>query len=114
MATGCFLKQKEHFVARNARRGCLKKKLKGIHDRFQKDLVFRDSQLKVDRIEEKCIEMDELAQEDFTYRHQLRSLRDIRKTDISRLNTSGRNAPMKLRSDFREALTNMHHLHRKS
>ena len=30
------------------------------------------------------------------------------------LNKSGRNAPMKLRSDFREALTNMHRLHRES
>ena len=30
------------------------------------------------------------------------------------LNTSGRNAPMKLRSDFREALTDMHRLHRES
>ena len=29
--------QTEHFVAHNARRRCLKKKLKGIHDRFQKD-----------------------------------------------------------------------------
>ena len=38
------------------------------HDRFQKDLRFRDSQLKVGRTEEKCIEMDELAQKDFTYR----------------------------------------------
>ena len=39
-------------------------------------------------------------------------------TDIGRivilLNKSGRFAPMKLRSDFREALTKMHHLHRES
>ena len=41
---------------------------KGIHDRFQKDLRYRDSQLRIGWTEEKCIEMDELAQKDFTYR----------------------------------------------
>ena len=41
-----------------------------------------------------------------------RSTRDIRKTWSISLNTSGRNAPMKLRSDLSEALTKMHRLHR--
>ena len=41
--------------------------VKGIHDRFQKELRYRDAQLKADWTEEKCIEMDELAQKDFTY-----------------------------------------------
>ena len=45
-----------------------KRILKGIHDRFQKDSIFRDSQLRIGWTEEKCIEMDELAQKDFTYR----------------------------------------------
>ena len=78
-----------------------------MHDRFQKDLRYRDAQLKADRTEEKCIEMDELAQKDFTYRLSTEEF------EIS-LNTSGRNAPMKLRSDFSEALTKMHRLHRES
>ena len=55
--------QKEHFTAHSARRRCLKKKFEGIHDRFQRDSTYRDSQLKIGWIEEKCIEMDELAQE---------------------------------------------------
>ena len=55
--------QKEHFIAHNARRRCLKKKFYGIHDRFQRDPVYRDSQLKFGWTEEKCIEMDKLAQE---------------------------------------------------
>ena len=42
-----------------------KRGFNGIHDRFQKDLRYRDGQLKADRTEEKCIEMDELAQKDF-------------------------------------------------
>ena len=47
---------------------CIKKGFREIHDRFQKDLRYRDAQLKADRTEAKCIEMDELAQKDFTYR----------------------------------------------
>ena len=34
--------QKEHFIAHNARRRCLKKKFEGIHDRFQRDSTYRD------------------------------------------------------------------------
>ena len=56
---------------------------KGIHNRFQKDLRYRDAQLKAHRTEAKCIEMDELAQKDFTFRPSLRSLRDIRKPGLS-------------------------------
>ena len=135
MATGCFLNpelrhqkkgrprgarhrkteaQKEHFVAHNARRRCLKKKFDGIHDLFQKDSRYRDSQLKIGWTEEKCIEMDELAQKDFTYRPSSEDYERYRKNWYISLNKSGRNAPMKLRSDFREALTNMHRLHRES
>ena len=47
---------------KNARKRCIKKNFDEIHDRFQKDLRFRDSQIKVGRTEEKCNEMDELAQ----------------------------------------------------
>ena len=59
--------KKEHFVAHNARKRCIKKNVDGIHDRFQRDLVYRDSQLKIGWTEEKCIEMDKLAQEDHSY-----------------------------------------------
>ena len=86
----------------------------GIRDRFQKDLRFRDSQLKLGRTEEKCIDMDELAQTDFTYRPSTEEYERYKKTWSISLNTSGRNAPMKLRSDFSEALTKVHRLHRES
>ena len=59
--------QKEHFVAHNARKRCIKKNYDGIHDRFQRDPVYRDSQLKIGWTEEKCIAMDKLAQEDHSY-----------------------------------------------
>ena len=96
--------QRQHFVAHNLRKRCTKKNFEGIHDRFQKDLRFRDSQLTIDRTEEICIQMDEVAQKDFTYRMSSDEFVRYKKKWIS-LNTSGRNAPMKIRSDFSEALT---------
>ena len=59
--------QKQHFLAHNARRRCIKKNCGGSHDRFQRDSVHRDSQLKIGWIEEKCVGMDKLAQEDQSY-----------------------------------------------
>ena len=80
----------------------------GIDDRFQKYLRYRDAQLKVGRTEEKCIDMDELAQKDFTYRPSTEEFERYKKNWSISLNISGKNAPMKLRSDFSEAVTKMH------
>ena len=54
-----------------------KRIFKGTHDRFQTDLRYRDAQLKAGRIEEKCIEMDELAQNDFTCRPSTNGIRRL-------------------------------------
>ena len=59
--------QKEHFVAHNAQKSCIKKNFDGIHDHFLRDAENRDSQLKTGWTEEKCIEMDKLVQEDHSY-----------------------------------------------
>ena len=88
-----------------------KKSFTGIHYRFEKDLRYRNAQLKADRTEAKCIEMDELSQKDFTYRPSPEEFERYKKTWSVSVNTSGRNAPMKLRSDFSEAFTKMHRLH---
>ena len=45
--------QKEHLIAHNARKRSIKKIFKGILDRFQKDLRYRDAQIKAGRTEEK-------------------------------------------------------------
>ena len=58
--------QKEDFVAHNALRRCLKK-FEGNHGRFQPDSTYRDSQLIIGWIEEKCIAMDKLAQENHSH-----------------------------------------------
>ena len=75
--------EKEHFVAHNARKRCLKKNFDGIHDRFQRDPVYRDSQLKIGWTEEKCIAMDKLAQEDHSYCPSSEEYERYRKTGIS-------------------------------
>ena len=60
--------QREHFIAHNLRKRCIKRGFEGIHDRFQNDPIIRESQLSVDRTEEVFIQMDKDAQKDFTYR----------------------------------------------
>ena len=105
---------KEHFKAHNARRRCLNKKFEGIHDRFQRDSTYRDSKLKIGWTEEKCIEMDNLAQENHSYCPSSEEFGRDRKNRYITLNKSGRKAPMNLRTDFREALTNIHRLFRES
>ena len=90
------------------------KKIDGIDDRFQRDPVFRDSQLKIGWTEEKCIAMDKLAQEDHSYCPSSEEYERYRKNWYISLNKSGKNAPMRLRSDFRTAVTTMNRLHRES
>ena len=90
--------QKEYYVAHNARKRCIKKNFDGIHDRFLRDPVYRDSQLKIGWTEEKCIKMDKLAQEDHSYRLSREELLRYQKHWFLTLNKSGKNAPMRLRS----------------
>ena len=128
MATGCSLNsalrhqegatkteaQKEHFLAHNARKRCIEKNYEGIHDRFQRDPVYSDSQLKIGWTEEKCTVMDKLAQEDHCYRLSCEEYERYQKHWYLTLNKSGKNAPTRLRSDFRAAVTIMDRLHRES
>ena len=79
--------QREHFIAHNLRKRCIKKNFEGIHDRFQKDLRFRDSQLRIDKTEEICTQMDEVAQKDFTYRMSSDENMRYKKTWSISLNT---------------------------
>ena len=58
--------------------------------------------------------MDKDAQKDFTCRMSQDEYFRYKKNWWISLNTSGRNEPMKLRSDFSEALTKLHRLHRES
>ena len=79
--------QRQRFIAHNLTKRCIKKNFEGMHNRFQKDIRFRHSQLRIDRTEEKCIQMDEVAQKDlFHLSHVVRRIFEIQKefVDLSR------------------------------
>ena len=103
--------QKEYHIALNAWKRCRKRvdsqdeHYKGIHDRFLRDQVYHESQLKIGWTEQKCIEMDELVQQDHTYRLSEEEFKRDQEQWYLRLNKSEKNAPMRLRSDFRAAVS---------
>ena len=112
--------QKEYHMAYNAWKRCCKKVdsqgelFAGIHDRFLRDQVYRESQLAIGWTEQKCKEMDELAQEDHTYHLTSEERRRYHNQWYLTLNKSGKNGHMKLRSDFRATVHHKKSLHRES
>ena len=88
-------------------RRCLKRNYEGIHDRFLRGPVYRDSKLKIGWTEEKCIAMDKMAQENHSYNLSSEEYSRYHKHWYLTLHNSVKNAPMRLRSDFRTAVTIM-------
>ena len=97
--------QRDHHIARNLRKRCIKRNFEGIHARFLKDPEFRESQLEHDRTEEVCIQMDKDAQKDFTYHMTQAEYFRYRKNWWISLNISGKIGPVRDRSDFNDALS---------
>ena len=112
--------QREYHMAWNAWKRSSKKVdsqggLKtGIHDRFLRDPVYRESQLAIGWTEQKCKELDEQAKEDHTHRHTPEEKRRYQGQWYLTLNKSGNNGLMKLRSDFRAAVSIKNRLHHES
>ena len=106
--------QRDHHIANNFRKRCIKTGFEGIHDRFQKHPTFRETQLEIDRTEEVCIQMDKDAQKDFTYRMRQDEYFRYKKNWWISLNKSGKIGPVRNRSDFNDALTTLHGLHQES
>ena len=100
--------QKEYRVAWNAwKRRCTRvdsqgEHFQGIHDRFPRDQVYRESQLLIVWTEQKCIEMDKLAQEDHSYRLSTEGFKRYQGQHYLILK-SGKNALVRLRPDFQAA-----------
>ena len=86
----------------------------GIHDRFLRDPVYRESQLAIGWTEQKCKELDEFSKEDHTYRLIPEEQRRYQGQWYLTLNRSGKNGLMILRSDFRPAVSIKNRLHRES
>ena len=112
--------QKEYHVVWNAWKRCCKRvdsqgeHFKGFHDRFLRDRVYRESQLLIGWTEQKCREMYELAKQDHTYRLSKEEFKRDQSQWYLTLNESGKNAPMRLRPDFRAAVFVKIRLHRES
>ena len=112
--------QKEYQKAWNAWKRCCKKvdsqdeHFTGIHDRFLRDQVHRESQLASGWTEQKCTEMDELAKQNHTYQLSTEEFKRYQEQWYLTLNKSGKNAPMRLRPDFRAAVSLKNRLHRES
>ena len=112
--------QKEYQKAFNAWKRCRKRvdsqggHFTGIHDRFLKDQIYRDSQLKIGWTEQKRFELDELAKENNTYHLSTEEFKRYQGQWYLTLNKSGKNGPMRLRSDFRAAVSLKNRLHRES
>ena len=85
---------------------------KCIHDRFLRDQVYRESQLFIGCTEQKCIEMDELAKQNHTYRLSTEELKRYQGQWYLTLNRSGKNALVRFRTDFRAAVSLENRLHR--
>ena len=104
--------QIKHFIAQNLRKRCIKKILKEftIASRKIPDFATRNQNWSNWRSMhpdgQGCTERYHLS-------HVARQILQIQKGLVD-LNTSGRSAPMKLRSDFNEALTKLRRLHRES
>ena len=112
--------RKKYHIAWNAWKRCCKKvdsqcgHFTGFHDRFLRDPVYRESQLAIGWSEQECKECDELAKEDHTYKLTPEEKRRYQGQWYLTLNKSGKNGPMKLRSDFRAAVSMKNRLHHKS
>ena len=112
--------QKEYHMAWNAWKRCCKKvdtqgeHFAGIHYRFLKDPVYRESQLAIGWSEQKCKERDELAKEDHTYKLTPEEKKMNQGQWYLTLNKARKNGLMKLRSDFRAAVLMKNRLHHHS
>ena len=93
--------QREYYLAWNAWTRCCKKvdsegeRFTGLHDRFLREPVYRESQCKV---------IDELATRNHTYHVSTEESRRYQRQYLT-LNKAGKNGPVRLRCDFRAAVS---------
>ena len=81
---------------------------------FFRDPVFRESQLAIGWTEQKRKEWDDFTQEDRTYHLTPEEKKRYEGQWFLTLNKAGKNGPMKLRSDFRAAVSMKNRLHHES
>ena len=95
---------------------CIKRKFKGIHNRFLRDHVFRERMLEDNRDEDVCREWDALAEQDHTYRmseSEYFHYRQIWWISLS-ISQGSNTEPVRKRSDFNQALSILNRFHREA
>ena len=97
------------------RKRCLKRNYEGIHDRFLRDPVYCDSQLKkLAGPRKSASQWINWHKKDHSNCLSREEYLRYQKHWYLTMNKSGKNAPMRLRSDFRAAVTILNRLHRES
>ena len=96
--------KKEYHLAHDLKKRCIKRKIKGIHDRFLRDPDFRKSMPEHDRDEDVCLKWDDLAEQDFTYQMTESEYFHHRQNWWISLNKSGDQGPLNVLTSTRRCL----------
>ena len=107
--------KKEYYQAHKLRKRCIKRQFKGIHDRFFRDLVFRERMIQNNRDEDVRRAWDVLAEQDHTNRKSESKYFHYRPNWWITLNKSGNNTQLlRKRFDFNQAFRTLNRLHQEA
>ena len=105
---------REYHIANQLKKKCKKKYFQGIHDRFVRDEQFRSRMKQIDRTEDPCRQMDDLADEDHTHHMTPQEIDNYKSNWWLRSNKIGSDTmPIWRRSDFKQALSTLQQLKKK-
>ena len=105
---------KEYYIANQLKKKCKKKNFQGIHDRFVRDKQFRSRMIQIDRTEDLCRQMDDLADKDHTHHLTPQEYFNYKSNWCLRSNKIGSDTiPIRRRSDFKQALSTLQQLKEK-
>ena len=95
---------KDYYIAHQLKKKCKKKYYQGIHDRFVRDDKFRRNMIEIRRTEDLCRQMDDLADDDYTYHLTPQEVNNYKSNLWTRSNKIGSDTmPIWHRPDFKQA-----------
>ena len=99
---------KQHYLAHNLKKRCIKRDYEGIHDRFLRGDVFRRRMIEKQSKWKVCRAWDVLAEQDHTYHMSEEEYCHYKQNWWITLNKSGNiTQPLRKRSDFKQALSTL-------
>ena len=106
---------KEYYLANQLKKKCKKKKFQGIHDRFLRDHEFRVRMIEHNRDAEVCRRWDVLADEHRTFHlSEEEYFYNKNKWWLHSKKQGSTTLPLRNRSDFKQALFTLEHLHQEA